>query len=202
MNPLVLAPLAIGTAGIAAYSASKISGATFGKILSLGEKPVDAETADAVASDSEASTLDSLFASSGQLGGPSLDALSSTTDKLVSEIEAALRQLLQDEGVNPGATFQLTVNDHGEVAVDGAGASNDKLASLINGDPALANKIRQAAANRSLLETAAQHQDFSAAFNQDPQASSEAYQTLFAGAGKGTPQFTFRTDEGLTLDLA
>ncbi|PQO45000.1 hypothetical protein [Blastopirellula marina] len=200
MNPLTIAPLAIGTAGIAAYAASKLSGATFGQILSLGEKPVDTDAVAAAESDSSA--LDSLFAASGQLSGTSVDELSASTDQLVGEIEAAIRQLLDDQGINPGAEFQLTINQQGEVAVDGAGASNDKLAELINADDALANKIRQAAANRSLLAAAAEHQDFSAAFNQDQQHSIDAYQSLFEQKEQGSPLFTFRADEGLSLDLA
>ncbi|MCC9609588.1 hypothetical protein LOC68_04465 [Blastopirellula sp. JC732] len=202
MNPLVVAPLAIGAAGIAAHTASKISGASFGQLLSLGEKPVAPAAQTEADENQSTSALDSLFASSGQLSGDSVEELSSATDKLVQEIEAAIRQLLNDEGINPSSEFQLTINDRGEIEVDGAGTADDALAKLINGDASLANKIRQAAANRSLLETAAEHQDFSAAAGQESQTSIDAYQALFGEKKDGRPQFTFRTDEGLSLDLA
>ncbi|TWT30863.1 hypothetical protein [Blastopirellula retiformator] len=202
MNPLVLTPLALGAAGIAAQAASKISSANFGQLLSLGDKSADVADQSDESAANDASALDALFASSGQLDG-SLDQLSASTESLVKEIETAIRQLLQDEGINPSSQFQWTINEQGEIEVDGAGTADDEIARLINGDAALANKIRQAAANRSLLEAAADHQDFSAAYDQNAQQSIDAYQSLFQGnTPAGRPQFTFRADSGLTLDLA
>lgn len=201
MNPFAIAPLAIGAAGIAAHVASTVSESSFGKLLSLGEKT--AEPAASTGSDDEqkSSSLDSLFASSGDLNATSAADLSTANQKLVSEIETAIRQLLQDEGINPSSQFQFSINDRGEVEVDGAGSSDDTLAKLINGDSSLANKIRQAAANRNLIEAAAKHQDFSAAYNQDPSKSVDAYQTLLDDKNPRAAQFTFRDAEGLSLDL-
>ncbi|EAQ77488.1 hypothetical protein [Blastopirellula marina] len=202
MNPLVMAPLAIGAAGIAAHATSRITGASFGQLLSLGEKSSEPSALTESADEQTPSALDSLFASAGDLNGKSLDDLSATTAKLVDEIEAAIRQLLQSEGINPSSEFQFTINESGEVEVDGAGTADDTLAKLINGDASLAHKIRQAAANRSLIESAAKHQDFSTAYNQDPGQSGDAYQALFNEKDQRTAQFTFRDAEGLSLDLA
>ncbi|UUO05491.1 hypothetical protein M4951_19180 [Blastopirellula sp. J2-11] len=202
MNPLAMAPLAIGAAGIAAHAASRISGASFGQLLSLGEKSVEPSALVESEDEQKSSALDSLFASSGDLNGASLEDLSATTEKLVDEIEAAIRQLLQSEGINPSSEFQFTINESGEIEVDGAGTADDTLGKLINGDASLAHKIRQAAANRSLIEAAAKHQDFSAAYNQDPGQSVDAYQALFNEEDQRAAQFTFRDAEGLSLDLA
>lgn len=202
MNPLVVTPLALGAAGLAAHTASKISSASFGQLLSLGDKSADVADPSQESAADDPGALDALFASSGQLDG-SFDQLSASTESLVKEIEAAIRQLLQDEGINPSSQFQWTINNQGEIEVDGAGTANEELARLINSDAGLANKIRQAAANRSLLDAAADHQDFSAAYDQYAQQSIDAYQSLFQdNKPAGRPQFTFRTDSGLTLDLA
>ncbi|MFI4873924.1 MAG: hypothetical protein ACIALR_01210 [Blastopirellula sp. JB062] len=201
MNPLVVAPLAIGAAGVAAHSASRLSNSSFGQLLSLGEKNADPTTLENQDDEKKPSSIDSLFASSGELSSMSLNDLGTANDNLLQEIEKALRQLMQEQGINPSSKFEFSINDRGEIEVEGAGTASEALSQAINRNATLSNKIRQAAANRSLMEAAAKHQEFSAAYNQDPHQSIDAYQALFDDQRSEDTHFTFRAAEGLTLDL-
>lgn len=92
-----------------------------------------------------------------------------------SFVEKRLRLLYQKNGISSNSQMDIAVGGDGKIIVNGKSPEADKLAREINNDEELSNGIRGMSMMASALEAIKRHQEFVAAYENDPSAAIDRY---------------------------
>ncbi|MCB2180821.1 MAG: hypothetical protein KQH63_02210 [Desulfobulbaceae bacterium] len=106
-------------------------------------------------------------------------------------VEGKLQELYRKFDIGPETEMKLSVGYDGTILVSGEGDKAQKLADAINTDDEMANTIRRMSANASLLEAARKHQEFSEAYEKNPQQAVERFGYLLEDGHDYYVNFTY-----------
>jgi len=163
MNIATALPLGIGAASMAAGAAKQLSEGVFS--LLQGEAASGPET-----TSPDSTSLESLLASSGLLGGDASD-LESQLGRSLEELEDLLRRTFHQAGQELPESFQLRIDPSGEIAVDGADAFAQQAHGLLQQSEEAQRLLSNIAAQTAAIQAATSQQEFAQQYNDDPEAA-------------------------------
>jgi len=124
----------------------------------------------------------------------SVQSIAENFRDLSSHVEDSLRALSRQLGIPSSSRMQITVGGDGHIIVNGESPHADRLAAKINGNDELANEIRGMSAMASILEAIKKHQEFAAAYDQNPVAAVERFGYLLEDGHEYHASFTMQND--------
>lgn len=163
MNIATALPLGIGAASMAAGAAKQLSEGVFS--LLQGEAETSPDTASP-----DAASLESFLAATGLLGG-NTGELQDQLGRSLEELEDLLRRTFHQAGQELPDSFQLRIDPHGEIAVDGADAFAQQVKGLLQQSAEAQQLLSQIAAQSAAMQAANNQQAFAQQYNDDPEAA-------------------------------
>lgn len=201
MNPALLYPAAIGAAGVMAGATRHAAGAagSFAQALNVAAEGASGgqeassrlkaqqALAGRVASAEGPHGLESLYrALAGRAprypGEPiHLEDMRSHAQERLADLGREVRDRVDAAGLDASQPIRIQIGVDGRVVVAGDHPDREAIEKLLNADPELANQLRQIAAAFDMLRAADEHQEFAAAYAQDPARAVAQFSHLFDG---------------------
>ena len=119
-----------------------------------------------------------------------IDSIAQCLKNDTEYVEQQLRSIYSKLGLSSDTEMKMSVGRDGSIIVNGENSKADEIEDAINNDPELANTIRRMSANTSLLEAARRHQEFTNAYENDPDAALEEFAFLFEDGHEYHVSFT------------
>ncbi|MDH5524658.1 MAG: hypothetical protein OEY01_11795 [Desulfobulbaceae bacterium] len=108
-------------------------------------------------------------------GSDSISSIEDDLSNLTSFVENKIQSLYHELGIPSSSRMNVHSGADGTILVDGKSPLSDKLAAAINADDTLSNAIRGVSSMASVLEAIKKHQEFAAAYDQNPVAAVERF---------------------------
>jgi len=109
------------------------------------------------------------------VGKVSIDEIRFATEQQLSDWHQKVSDLLEGAGIDLAEPVALRIDSNGGILVSGDHPQKEAIEQFFVQQPELANDVRQLSAQLSLIAAAEAHQEFAAAYEEDPVAAVERW---------------------------